>query len=401
MRFVPLLLLTLLLLAGVFGFARSVKPAALVSPPDIQLTPLRTISKLEARVLLRLSGIKGLPVAHAVDCYRMEYPGVGPKGEAVVLSGLLALPSGAVARRLVSFQHGTSTTRSAVPSKPDGTGLAAAILFAGNGYALIAPDYPGMGSSPGHHPYYVAKAVGASVVGMIQAAQRLPGIPNKPVFLSGFSEGGWASLVVLRMLEARGTSVFGVASVAGPLDVSGMQLSSAMRGGKSHALYLAYAAWGQAGYYGRRLDSVLTPEFATVVERLFDGAKPADILKALPEQPRRLFGVDFLRAYDEGKTHWFSDGLAAANIVDLAPRAPLRMYYGSKDIDVSPRDAIAAARRMAKKGLDVASVDVGPFGHNPSMLAAAPFIVAWLADLEGRASVGEQQVPSPALTTEP
>src|SRR5688572_105651 len=117
----------------------------------------------------------------------------GSGSDVVRLSGLLALPRGVAPRRLVSFQHGTATTRTAVPSQPDGTGIAAAVVFAGNGYALIAPDYPGMGESPGRHPYYIADSIGPAVADMIAASQRVKGVPSAPVFLSGFSEGGRAS----------------------------------------------------------------------------------------------------------------------------------------------------------------------------------------------------------------
>ena len=151
-----------------------VRPPPLEAPRGVQLTPLRSISILEGRLLLRLAGVKGgVAVAHPVDCYRMDYVVAGPDGKDVRLSGLLALPHGVAPRRLVSFQHGTSTTRTAVPSKPDETGLAAAIVFAGAGYALVAPDYPGLGASPGRHPYYVADAIGPAVAGMIEAAQRI------------------------------------------------------------------------------------------------------------------------------------------------------------------------------------------------------------------------------------
>ena len=119
------------------------RPQPIDPPHGVRLTPLRSISTLEARVLLALSGVRGIPVRYAVDCYRMEYFVPGPRGESLPLSGLLALPRGVAPRRVASFQHGTATTRTAVPSKPDGTGLAAAILFAGNGYALVAPDFPG------------------------------------------------------------------------------------------------------------------------------------------------------------------------------------------------------------------------------------------------------------------
>lgn len=372
-------------LIGVFALALTgcMRPPTAPAPEGVTLTPLRSISTLEARVLLRLAGVKGLPVRYAVDCYRMEYSAPGRDGRPVRLSGLLALPRGTTARRLVSFQHGTATTRSAAPSKPDGTGLAAAILFAGNGYALVAPDYPGMGSSPGRHPYYVAEAVGPSVVAMIDAAQRLDAVPDKPAFLSGFSEGGWASLVALKILESRNRKVLGAAPVAGPYDVRRLSIPAAMKGGApSHSLYLAYAAWGQAGYYGHRLDSLLTPQYAATVERLFAGAEPKEILAGLPANPRLMFNQAFLDVYDRGGAHWYLDVFADAGVADMTPVTPLRLYYGSQDKDVIPEEAIAAARAMRARGADVTAVDVGPVGHDASMLAAAPLIFAWLRQLE-------------------
>jgi pimeloyl-ACP methyl ester carboxylesterase len=347
-------------------------PRAIQAPEEVRLTPLKTISTLKARVLLTFAGVDGIPVENSVDCYRMQYS-VGSGSEVIQLSGLLALPRNVAPRRLVSFQHGTSTTRTAVPSQLDGTGLAAAIAFAGNGYALIAPDYPGLGDSSGRHPYYVAAAIGPAVAGMIEASQRVPGVPNGPVFLSGFSEGGWASLAALRVLESKGRPVLGSAQVAGAYDLRHVSLPAALKGGApSHSLYLAYAAWGQAAYYSQPLDSVLTPEYAAVVERVFAGAKPQEIVSSLPTDPRRMFN----------------------SLVDVTPRAPVRLYYGSKDLDVTPEEALAAARSMRARNVDVAAIDVGPVGHDPSMLAAAPLILAWLRELDTAATVpGERNVP--------
>ena len=357
-------------------------PRAIQAPEQVQLTPVKTISRFQARVLLGLSGVKGLSVSNAIDCYRMQYS-VGSDGEAVRLSGLLAVPRGVAPRRLVSFQHGTTTTRTAVPSRPDGTGLAAAIVFAGNGYALVVPDYPGLGESPGRHPYYVADSIAPAVVAMIEQSQRLAEVPDGPVFLSGFSEGGWASLAALRLLESQGKQVLGSAQVAGAYDLRHVSLPAALKGGApSHSLYLAYAAWGQAAYYGHPLDSVLTPEYAAIVERLFAGAKPKEILATLPQDPRQMFNPVFLDAFDRNEAHWYLDAFATNSLVDVTARAPLRLYYGSKDLDVVPEEALAAARAMRARGVDVAAIDVGPVGHEPSMLAAAPLILAWLRELD-------------------
>jgi hypothetical protein len=357
-------------------------PKPLRAPESVRLTPVKTVPIIEARILLALAGVKGISVGNAVDCYRMQYS-IQAKGKVTWLSGLLALPRGVAPRRLVSFQHGTTTTRSAVPSQLDGTGLAAAIVFAGNGYVLVAPDYPGLGDSEDRHPYYVADAIGPAIVGMIEAAQRLHGVPDEPVFLSGFSEGGWASLAALRILEADGKPVLGSAQVAGAYDLRHGSLPAAMKGGApSDSLYLAYAAWGQSAYYRHPLDSVLTPESAALVERLFAGAKPQEILEGLPKIPRTMFNPDFLEAFDHNGSHWYLDAFAANSLVDVTPRAPLRLYYGSMDRDVLPDEALNTARIMRERGADAVSIDVGPVAHDESMLAAAPRIVAWLRELE-------------------
>jgi pimeloyl-ACP methyl ester carboxylesterase len=378
---IPVLLIALAALAA--GCAH---PPAIESPGDVQLTPLKSISTLQARVMLTLAGVKGVPVENSVDCYRMQYR-ASIDGKVVQLSGLLALPRGVESRRLVSFQHGTTTTRTAVPSQPDGTGIAAAIAFAGNGYALVAPDYPGLGESAGRHPYYVADEIGPAVVAMIEAAQRLDNVPDGPVFLSGFSEGGWASLAALRLLESQGKRVVGSAQVAGAYDLRRVSLPAALKGGApSHSLYLAYAAWGQSEHYGHTLDSVLTPEYAVTVERLFAGAKPKEIVSTLPPDPRSMFNQAFLDAYDHDQSHWYLDAFAANSLVDVMPRAPVRLYYGSKDLDVVPEEALALERSMRARGADVKAIDVGPVGHDPSMLAAAPLILAWLREFDASAT---------------
>jgi hypothetical protein len=51
-------------------------------------------------------------------------------------------------------------------------------------------------------------------------------------------------------------------------------------------------------------------------------------------------------------------------------------------MDVVPEEALAAARAMRARNADVTAIDVGPVAHDPSMLAAAPLILAWLRELD-------------------
>ena len=58
-----------------------------------------------------------------------------------------------------------------------------------------------------------------------------------------------------------------------------------------------------------------------------------------------------------------------------------------------PQEALGAAPAMRARGADVVAVDVGRVGHDASMLAAAPRILAWLGELEAQAVA---KAPRPA-----
>ncbi|MFN4353084.1 alpha/beta hydrolase family protein [Parvibaculum sp.] len=362
-------------------------PPPVEAPPGIELTPLKTYSRIESWILLRLAGLGGVPVAHAVDTYRIAYPVELENGDHVMASGLLALPRGTTPKRIVSFHHGTSTSREAVPSRLDVTGAAASILFAGNGYMLLAPDYLGLGDSMRIHGYYVTPEHVAAVTALIAAARQLPDAPGTPVFLSGFSQGGHVTLAAQRDMEARGEAVLAAAPVAAALDIRNVSLAAAMKGGApSHSLYLSYLAWSHAHHYAHPLETALTADHAALVERLFGTPhEPDEIVAALPENPREMFTPEFLAAFDEGGSHWLLDTIAAAGLTGWTPQAPVRLYYGAADADVVPEEATHAKEDFRSRGADATAVNVGDAGHEESMLRAAPLIFAWLKELEATA----------------
>lgn len=360
--------------------------APLTAPAGgVTLTAVKSYSRLESRILLRLAGVKGVPVRHAVDCFRVSYPAQDGRGAAIGLSGLLALPRGTTARGLVSWQHGTTTSRTDVPSNLSAEGVAAAVVFAGNGFAAVAPDYLGLGQSPLTHTYYAADDTARAVIGLLDAVRGVTGVPDTPPFLTGFSQGGHACMAALRDLEASGRPVLGSAAVAGAYNLRTLSLGAAMKGDAAqHSLYLSYLARGMAARYGQPLESALTPAAAALTRTLYDQPhKPSEIIAALPKAPRSLFNAAFLEAFDHDGRHWLLDAIAANEVSHFTPRAPVRLYYGARDRDVSPEESRTTARMFQARGADAAAIDIGPFDHNASILRAGPRALAWLETLVG------------------
>lgn len=368
-------------LIGVLLAACSGRPPPLTAPEGVELTPIRTISRAEQRLRLARAGYENVAIAYDIDCYRMIYRVRLADGREEIASGLLALPRGAEPRTLISFQHGTTATRENVPSTFKVAGREALIALAGAGHALIAPDYLGLGVSQARHPYLIADVQARTVLAMIEAARQIPDVPNGPVFLTGHSEGGHASLAAMRMLEASGEHVLGAAPIAGAFDVRHVSLAVAMRGkAPTDAFYLAYASWAYAHHCRQPLDTILLPDYALAVEARFSEGR--DVEGGLPSNPRDMFSADVLRAFDANGQHWFLDALAENNVSDWTPRAPVRFYYGGADSEVSPKESRRAAEQMRARGANVEAVDVGPLEHDPSLAAAIPLVLEWIESVQ-------------------
>lgn len=346
----------------------------------IEITPLKSYIAAQSNALLWLAGVNGVSAENSIDCYRVVYPSTDEEGKPIRLSGLLALPHGLPVRGLVSWQHGTSSSRDYVPSNLSTDGLAAAIVFAGNGYAAIAPDYDGMGVSTTRHEYFVASETARTVVDMIHAVRHIRGVPASPPFLIGFSEGGFASLAAQRAMEAAGEPVLADAAISGVYNLRTISVPWVLKGTSvNSSTYLALWIRGYATRYGHPLDSAFTPEYAALVPTLFDRPHEVDvIIKALPHDPRKLLAPTVLDALGGKGDSWLVNALSQNAMGDWAAMAPIRMYYATDDADITPQDTMTAARQMAARGSNIQVVNVGNGDHSASILKAAPLALRWL-----------------------
>jgi pimeloyl-ACP methyl ester carboxylesterase len=348
--------------------------------PTFVLRWLVTFARLPERIDIR----------YGVRLFRVQYWTTRFDGVPTIASGLVAIPRGVPLRGVVSYQHGTNPTRAEAPSKPTlGEGMLCSALFAGGGYLLVAPDYVGLGKSEETHPYMHTTSTVAAVMDLLKAARALTDRENiawsSQLFLWGFSQGGHASVMVHRALEALDDPAFRViasAPVAGPYDLRRVSVPEALAGGAAnHALYLGYVANAYSKIYRQPITSLLTDDSAVLIQKLFDGRHTfKQILAALPK-PRDLFRSEFLEDFEGEQQHWFCRALNENQAHDWKPVAPIRMLYGDADADVSPRDSREAAKHMTDLGGNVEAVSVGHFDHVKSVYHAIPKIRHWFDTL--------------------
>lgn len=339
------------------------------------------------RIALRFADVPGeFPVHTGARLYRVSYWTRDHRGEAALATGLVAVPGDRRLRGIVGYLHGTTTERSYVPSTPNVEGKLAAAVFAGAGYLVVAPDYLGLGGSTALHPYlHAASAVDASI-DLLRAVQtfctREALSCPRTVNLLGVSQGGHAAVALHRHLESVEAPPFaaGATAVVGaPLDLAHISFPFALaRGSKAHRVYLTYLVNAYASIYGEPLASVFREPYASRVPGLFDGHQDSDAIDAALTKPARaMFRTDFLEAWDAGKKTWLLEALEQNEVWQFAPRAPLRLYYGNLDEDVTPQDSVRSAAAMTRRGGNASAIAVGDVDHAGAALIALGDIRAW------------------------
>jgi pimeloyl-ACP methyl ester carboxylesterase len=393
----PVRRLAVVWVALVLGLAAAIfAPGALARAADapgtlVRATALERYPAFLFRTALGFADLGGeIPITSGAALYRITYWTRDADDEAVLATGLIALPFQRPLRGVVSYLHGTTTKRRFVPSTPNVEGRVAAATFAGAGYLLVAPDYIGLGRSPVVHPYLHARATTNAALDLLRAARRFCERRNiawpESLSLFGASQGGHAVVALQRRLEAENRSEFNVravAAAAGAYDLAGISFPFALEGSsKSHPVYLGYLTYAYATIYREPLAGIVAAPYAARLPRLFDGARDnRAITDALPRRPRDLFRREFLDAFDRGEPTWLLTALEENEAFRFAPRAPLRLYYGDLDADVSPEESRRAAKEMVRRGGNARAISVGALKHQDSAFQSVALVRAWFDSL--------------------
>lgn len=134
---------------------------------------------------------------------KVSYASTDLFGTRVPLSGLyVEAADSATNPNWVVYFHGTTVNPERVPSRVSPESILAACHFATLGAArLLAPDYHGQGDSQLFHPYLHAEMAARSGSDFLRAARLHYRADTMNVLISGYSQGGHASMALHQSLE--------------------------------------------------------------------------------------------------------------------------------------------------------------------------------------------------------
>lgn len=202
----------------------------------LEATHVVSLSKDEVaqRLGAILAGFK-LEAKNGVHIYRVKYQTQTPaKTPApIIASGLMIVPDTKQASYpWIGVQHGTVTSKADVPSVTPAEG----IFEASQGFVAVLMDYIGYGaSSKVFHPYLVEKAYADAGVDFLKATYKfaeLNSIGKGPLFLKGYSEGGYATLALQKEIETNHATTFPLVATApsgGPYDLEAIAVELLQR----------------------------------------------------------------------------------------------------------------------------------------------------------------------------
>ncbi|MFI6102046.1 lipase [Lentzea sp. NPDC051213] len=351
-----------------------------------ELLEVVTVSQLDSgQVATYLAnwGLDNSRVRFGVDAKRIVYRTIDPRGKPTTASALIAVPrNDNRSPRQVTWLHGTASYRGSVASVVDGNDRAAALLFASAGYLTTAPDYLGLGTGPGFHPYADAPSTVTASVDALRAARELVAQqgrrPDPRVMITGHSQGGHATMALGQALQNGADSrlrLGGLAPISGPMRPSGFveEVGNTLNG----VAYAAYwtVAWNRLHHL---YDSPSEAFKDASIEGLFDGEHRIDqILPKLPGSLSGLFQPDYLKRVEHPTGVLRAKLREADSYCDWRPRVPVTIYASTGDRDVLIGNSTYCRERLDRHHATSTVIDLGQgVDHAKSAKLALPRVLA-------------------------
>lgn len=331
--------------------------------------------------LVKAGFIDANRTVYGYKAFKIPYTTHDEKGDEVKVSGLFVIPTGLptvvttqLGLSMVSDDHGTIFAKNEAPSAiadntgaPDGSSI---LMTALGGFATLQPDYIGFGDSKDHyHPFILKNSLANATVDFIKQVKIFAKdnniTLNNQLFLTGYSEGGYASMATLKKIEEEQLADIKVtmaAPMAGPYALKAMAdgvLNEAKLGVPS---FMANVGYSYAKANDEEVSSIINEPYASQLPTLFNG--DLDRTKIDPQLTqdttgaKGLFVQSFVTDYFKNETNWFKVAVTENSLHAWVPTTPVRLVHCEGD-DVIPY-AISQLTEATMKAMGATNVVLVP-----------------------------------------
>ena len=346
-----------------------------------------------------LTSMSILPARGAVDALRVNYITQGSNGMVDTASGLVLLPEDKNTNRLLSYQYGDTDGLDQTPSALNPEGILGA-LYAGQGYVVCLTDYLGHGESRGFHPYLHAETEARAALDLLLGTRSFAGEQGfnhlDQIFLTGYSQGGHATMALAQAIEERETDdlwITASACNAGPYDLSGVMRELLLQSDSSYRVpaFVPYNIIGYQTIYGdiyqdladvfknNYLSPIISFSQKEISRNDLNEQLVAELMQAQGDIiPRAMLQDDYLEAIQMDTLDPLNVAQRENDTYRWIPDFPMRLFYCSGDAQVPAENSLVAAAWMnARNANDVQAVEASTnASHDECVL---PTVLATLA----------------------
>ena len=322
------------------------------------------------------------------------------QNQEIEASGLVYLPKVAGNYPVLCFQNGTNTQHDLAPS----VDFKNKMLFmlesvASMGFIVVIPDYIGFGASANlPHPYLHAQSTTQSILDMLRAMNeftsedKIAAKPTKDLFIFGYSQGAWATMLLQKEIEAKYSSEFNLIAsscAAGPYSLEFM--NSYITGKTNYPMpyFLAYLlnAYTSIGLVTNPMSDFIQAPYAAMIPGLYNGKQSGSAINlGLTTIMADLLSLDYRDQYATNpKFSAFNSALIANSVAPWEISTPTRLYHGTKDELIPPgmsEKTFADLKAAGTPDSKIQLIPIPDFGHSDGVVPVSILTILWFLELK-------------------
>lgn len=361
-----------------------------------KLSEMRTLITISANLYPELKNIND-NLEHDIDVYKITYT-TKFKGNDVIASGLVSVPSTAGDYPLMSYQNGTNTLHSDAPSvNPDNQLFLLLEFLASTGFVVSIPDYLGFGaSSDMFHPYLDKESTIQSVTDMLRAvgeltANHLNFETNSDLYITGYSQGGWATMQLQKAIEENSASEFDLKASscgAGPYDLRYVNDYILGRANYPMPYFVGYIfnSYLNLNDITNPASDIFKSPYDQHIMTLYNGTKSGDEINAqLTTATADLFTGEYKSTSNtNAKFSSVISSLDKNSIEAWKTNIPTLLTHGTADTYVPEQISLNLFNGFKSKGVDESKIIYIPIagaGHNSAVIPSGVATFNWFLSL--------------------